>query len=214
MLPCAAFAGPPEPAFSFSAFLLPAHSLLRGGADFLSSHLAAAPGFVHNWLTRLQQGVFGASLVSFPYPALKTAHRVAQVRVWIFSPKRVYPPPKGGGAGYRLFSSSEFSRGEARCFSAGKEGRFVSEGFSGSCLWQLLATTGSHGFNRAGVGLRWCRSLTRPPKPHTGPHRGEFGFCLLAGASQEDHPPFRQSRIRTQAEEKNTSALLFKNRTS
>src|SRR5699024_8870902 len=106
---------------------------------------AAAPGFAHNWLTRLQQGVFGASLVSFPYPALKTAHRVAQVRVWIFSPKRVYPPPKGGGAGYRLFSSSEFSRGEARCFSAGKEGRFVSEGFSGSCLWQLLATTGSHG---------------------------------------------------------------------
>ena len=123
-------------------------------------------------------------------------------------------PLKGGGAGYRLFSSSEFSRGEARCFSAGKEGRFVSEGFSGSCLWQLLATTGSHGFNRAGVGLRWCRSLTRPPKTHTGPHRGEFGFCLLAGASQEDHPPFRQSRIRTQAEEKNTSALLFKNRTS
>ena len=79
MLPCAAFAGPPEPAFSFSAFLLPAHSLLRGGADFLSSHLAAAPGFVHNWLTRLQQGVFGASLVSFPYPALKTAHRVAHL---------------------------------------------------------------------------------------------------------------------------------------
>ena len=172
--------------------------------ELVSLHLgfAAAPGFAHNWLTRLQQGVFGASLVSFPYPALKTAHRVAQVRVWIFSPKRVYPPPKGGGAGYRLFSSSEFSRGEARCFSAGKEGRFVSEGFSGSCLWQLLATTGSHGFNRAGVGLRWCCSLTRPPKPHTGPHGGEFGFGPLAGACQEDCPPFRQSRVKNRAEEK------------
>ena len=39
-------------------------------------------------------------------------------------------------------------------------------------------TTGSHGPNRAGLLLRWCRSPTRPPKPHTGPHRGEFGFSL------------------------------------
>ena len=170
----------------------------------------------------------------------------------------------------------EFSCREARCFSAGKDGYFVSDDFSGSCLWQLLVTNGSHGSNGAGLGLWWCRSptwlskshtgahrgefrfcvqnkLTPPPKgggagyhlswvgrvgsvrsklahtPPTGrvccfdgvvllpshltghksPHRGEFGFCLLAGASQEDHPPFRQSRIRTQAEEKNTSAPLF-----
>ena len=39
----------------------------------------------HNRLTRLQQGGFAASLVSFPYLALKTAHRGIQGRVW-FSP--------------------------------------------------------------------------------------------------------------------------------
>ena len=86
------------------------------------------------------------------------------------------PPPKGGGVG--LFSNS-------------------------GCLGLLdSSTAGSHRFNGAGNPFRWCRSPTWPPKANTGPHRAEFGFCLLAGASQEDHPPFRQSRIRTQAEEK------------
>ena len=37
-------------------------------------------------------------------------------------------------------------------------------------------TTGSHASNRAGLGLCWCRFPTLSPKPHTGPHRGEFGF--------------------------------------
>ena len=37
-------------------------------------------------------------------------------------------------------------------------------------------TTGSHASNRAGLGLCWCRFPSRPPKPHTGPHRAEFGF--------------------------------------
>ena len=45
--------------------------------------------------------------------------------------------------------------------------------------------TASHGSNRAGLGLRWCRSPTRPPKPHTGPHRAEFLFC----AQNEVTPP-------------------------
>ena len=63
-------------------------------------------------------------------------------------------------------------------------------------------TTAPHGSNGASLGPCWCRSSTWPAKSHTGSHRDEFGFCLLAGASQEDHPPFRQSRIRTQAEEK------------
>ena len=47
------------------------------------------PGFAHNWLTRAQQGGFAASLVSFPYPAHKIAHRLSQGRVWFlpsFSP--------------------------------------------------------------------------------------------------------------------------------
>ena len=49
------------------------------------------------------------------------------------------------------------------------------------------------------------------PCPQTGqksPYRGQFGFGLLAGASQEDHPPFRQSRVRNRAEEK-TPLPLF-----
>ena len=44
---------------------------------------------VHSWATLAQQGLFGASLVSFPYPAHKIAHRLSQGRVWFlpsFSP--------------------------------------------------------------------------------------------------------------------------------
>ena len=37
---------------------------------------------VHNGATLAQQGLFGASVASFPYPALITAHRAAQGRVW------------------------------------------------------------------------------------------------------------------------------------
>ena len=51
------------------------------------------PGFVHNWLTRAQQGLSGASVVSFPYLAVKTAHRATQGQVWIFFLERVYPSP-------------------------------------------------------------------------------------------------------------------------
>ena len=44
---------------------------------------------IYNRLTRLQQGLFRASLVSFPYSASKTAHRATQALVW-FSP--FFPP--------------------------------------------------------------------------------------------------------------------------
>ena len=69
------------------------------------------------------------------------------------------PPPKGGGAGF--------------CSSLG------FRVLLGSCLWQPLATTGSHGSNRAGLLLPWCRFPTWPSKPHTGAYRGEFGFHRL-----------------------------------
>ena len=69
----------------------------------VSLHLgfAAAPGFAHNWVTRLQQGRCGALLVLLsPYLASKTAHRAAQGRVWVFSPKTNSPLPlKGEGRG-------------------------------------------------------------------------------------------------------------------
>ena len=50
--------------------------------------------------------------------------------------------------------------------------------------FSLIQVRRCHGFvhscptrpNRVCLGLRWCCFLTRPPKTHTGPHRGEFGF--------------------------------------
>ena len=101
-----------------------------------------------------------------------------------FSPQNALtPPPKGGGAGYRLSWVCWVYLARSKLGHAGPTGP----------VW---------GF--AGVVL-----LPSHLTGHKSPHRGEFGFGLLAGASQEDHPPFRQSRIRTQAEEKNTSAPLF-----
>lgn len=41
------------------------------------------------------------------------------------------------------------------------------------------STTAPHGFNGAGNPSYWCRFPTRPTKPHTGPHRAEFGFHRL-----------------------------------
>ena len=76
-----------------------------------------------------------------------------------FLQNKLTPPPKGGGTGF--------------CSSLG------FRVLLGSCLWQPLATTGSHGPNRAGLGLRWCRFPTRLSKSHTGPHRGEFGTQFL-----------------------------------
>ena len=102
MLPCAALAGPSGPAFSFLPFFCP-FVLPPAWRDWLSLiQVCRCPGFVHNWLTRAQQGGFAASLASFPYPAPKAAHRPSRGRIHFFSPERVYPPPLGGGAGYLL----------------------------------------------------------------------------------------------------------------
>ena len=71
-----------------------ATSLSGGEISFLSpGGRAAAPGFTHNWLTRLQRGREPVPLVSFPYLAVKTAHRATQGQVWIFFLERAYPSP-------------------------------------------------------------------------------------------------------------------------
>ena len=144
-LPCAAFAGPPRPAFSFLPFFCPfvlppcveglvfshpgspvprirpqlAHTPptgrvccfagvvpLPGPQSRTQGHTGASLVFprrtslplplkgegrgivflglallVHSWATLAQQGLFGASLVSFPYLAPKAAHRLSQGRV-------------------------------------------------------------------------------------------------------------------------------------
>ena len=91
-------------------------------------------------------------------------------------------------------------------FHAEKPGAFPQEktdtSYPRASLGSCLGNCCSHGFNRADLGLPWCRFPTLSPKPHTGPHGGEFGFGPLAGACQEDCPPFRQSRVKNRAEEK------------
>jgi hypothetical protein len=46
------------------------------------SRLAPLPTLLHSGLTRLQRGLFGASLLSFPYPVLKPPHGAVSGRVW------------------------------------------------------------------------------------------------------------------------------------
>ena len=137
MLQCAAFAGPPEPAFFFSAysgFSQPPLSEWRRNRFSLTCGLAAASRIrsqlAHTPPTGLVWGFAGVASLPCPHNRPKTA---AQGRV-LFSPQNeLTPPPKGGGAGF--------------CSVFGVR-------VPGSCLWQLLATTGSHGSNRAGLGLR------------------------------------------------------------
>jgi len=108
----------------------------------------------------------------FPTLSPKPHKGPHRAEFWFSHQNELTPPPLGGGARYRLFGLLVFSRREARCFSAGKDGYFVSEGFSWQLPWQLLLTTGSHGSNGVGLGLWWCRSPTRPQnrtQGRTGP---------------------------------------------
>ena len=167
---------------------------------------------LHRSLTPGQQGWSAASVVSFPYPASKTAHKAAQGRVW-FLPRTNLPLPLKGE---RL----DFAQlGGLRVRNAEKPGAFPKEKTDtsypraslGSCLWQLMLTTAP----TASTGLVWCLVGVVSPIPaqkshagHTGP---SFGFCSLAGTSQREyHAPFQNSHVKIQAEEKTTSALLLK----
>ena len=138
---------------------------------------------------------------SLPRPL--TGHKSSHRGEFGFSPQNeLTPPPKGGGAGYHLgWVCWGFHAEKPGTFPQEKTDTSYPRASLGSCHRQLLVTNGSHGFNRACLGLPWCRFPTLSPKPHTGPHRAEFGFRLLTGASQEDFPLFRQSRIRTQADQ-------------
>ena len=62
--------------------------------------------------------------------------------------------------------------------------------------WGTLAQQGRSG------GFAGVVSLPRPLTGHKSPYRAEFGFGLLAGDSEKDHPPFQQSRVSNRAEEK------------
>ena len=159
VLQCAAFAGPTGSAFSFLLFHSFSHPpLLSGGkTSFLSAGVDRCPRIcpqpAHTAPTGQATCFAGVASLPRPLTGQKPPHRAE----FGFSPQNEFtPPPKGGGAGY--------------CFS------LVVRVLLGSCLWQLLATTGSHASNRACLGLRWCHFLTRLSKSHTGPHRAEFRF--------------------------------------
>ena len=55
----------------------------------------------------------------------------------------------------------------------------LSSQLSPANLHEFAHNRPPHGFNRAGNRSLWCPSLPRFPKPHTGPHRAEFGFYCL-----------------------------------
>ena len=133
----AAFAGPPGPAFSFSAFLLPARPLACvDGAGFLSSRFAA----VLDSFTTGSHGSNGAGLGlswgRFPSrpPKPHTSHAGASL---VFLPKTSLPLPLRG------------------------RGRVPS--ILGLLGLPCSSTTGSRVSNRAGLGLYWCRFPTLSP---------------------------------------------------
>ena len=98
-----AFAGPPEPDFSFSAFLLPARPLACVDGLAFSHPVSPLPWFrsqlAHTPPTGLILGFAGVVSLSCPQTGQKSPHRSK----FGFSPQNeLTPPPKGGGAGYRL----------------------------------------------------------------------------------------------------------------
>ena len=159
---------------------------------------------LHRGLTPGQQGLSEAWVVLLSLPRPLTGHKSSHRGEFGFSPQNeLTPPPKGGGAGYHLgWVCWGFHAEKPGTFPQEKTDTSYPRASLSSCHRQLLVTNGSHGFNRACLGLPWCRFPTLSPKPHTGPHGGEFGFGPLAGACQEDCPPFRQSRVKNRAEEK------------
>ena len=143
--------------FFFSAFLLPvcSPSCVEG---LVFSH----PGLPLSWI-RSQLAHTGptgrvccfAGVVSLPGCQNRTQRHTGASLV--FLPRTSFtPPPKGGGTGFWFIF-----------------------GVSGS-PWQLpVATAGHSWLNRAGLGLCWCRSPTRPPKSHTGATQGRVWFHRL-----------------------------------
>ena len=111
------------------------------------------PGFAHNRPTRLQQGWSGASLVSFLYPVLKLAKNRRTGASLDFLPRTSLPLPlKGEGPG------------------------IVCLGFVG---FAPLGHSCPTWLQQGGEPASLVSFPTWLSKPHTGPHRAEFGFHRL-----------------------------------
>ena len=168
--------------FSFSTYLrfLSTASLSGGEISFLSpGGRAAAPGFTHNWLTRLQRGREPVPLVSFPYPVPKTAQRAAQGRVLVFSPERAYPSPfRGRGEVSPVWFAGFFTQRSPVLFR--RKRRILR--IRGLLLAVALATAAHNWLTRLQRGRFRALVVSFPypsSKPHTGPHRAELGISPL-----------------------------------
>ena len=168
--------------FSFSAYppvFLSHLSEWRRNQFSLTWGLAAAPGFTHNWLTRLQRGREPVPLVSFPYPVPKTAQRAAQGRVLVFSPERAYPSPfRGRGEVSPVWFAGFFTQRSPVLFR--RKRRILR--IRGLLLAVALATAAHNWLTWLQRGRFRALVVSFPypsSKPHTGPHRAEFGFTAL-----------------------------------
>ena len=184
MLQCAAFAGPAGPAFSFSAFprFLSATSLqMETTPFFLTWGLPLPPDSSTTGSHWPNRGCLEVRWCVGPTHLLTSQKPPHRVEFGFAHQNELTPPPKGGGAGYHLgWVCWGFHAEKPGTFPQEKTDTSYPRASLGSCHRQLLVTNGSHGFNRAGLGLRWCRFPTLSPKPHTGPHRGEFGFTAFS----------------------------------
>ena len=114
----------------------------------------------------------------FPYSAPKIAHRATEGRVFSLHNEFTPPPFRRRGWVSPVSGLLVFSRREARCFSAGKDGYYVSEGFSRQLPLATDALNCPHGFNRAGLVPGWCRFPYPGSKITRWAHRAEFWFLL------------------------------------
>ena len=127
----------------------------RAGPPGPAFFFLPCPSFSQRFLSEWGQRWFSlawTSLVSFPYLS-SIPHTALHRASFFFASKTRLPLPlKGEGRGITFL------------------------GLVGSALfvqnWVTLAQQGR-------LCSCWCRSPTRPPKPHTGPHRAEFGSHRL-----------------------------------
>ena len=71
-------------------------SLTPGQQGWSAASVVSFPYPASKTAHKAAQGRSGAALVSFPYPRLKPPHRGKPGRVWFFSPERAYPSPFRG----------------------------------------------------------------------------------------------------------------------
>ena len=170
---CAAFAGPSGPAFSFSAYLrFLSTASLRVETHWFPLTLGwpLPPDSLTTGSHTSNRAGLGLGWCCLPTRPSDRPKIAAQGQVCFSPQNELTPPPKGGGAGYLLFF-----------------------GGSGS-PWQLpLATAGHNWVTLAQQGLFGASLVsfpTPPSKPHTGPHRGVFGFTVVSWcASFAASPP-------------------------